>query len=143
VLSHYFFYRADDKDTGHIVVAYEAAGWTNPQHFTFLLLQSLLSYYDSANDSFIPGALSIHPSVKMMSKKHTLNSFVAFNGFTTIYKNTGLFGFYMKASADNLMTYVNELGCYINGLPYSLTQEYLDIAKRQLRVGSRNKALRN
>ncbi|XP_053992395.1 uncharacterized protein LOC128883740 isoform X3 [Hylaeus volcanicus] len=125
--------KLDDKDTGHIAVAYEAAGWKNPQHFTFLLIQSLLSYYDSANDAFLPGSLSIHPSVTIMSKKLTPHSFVAFNGFTTIYKNTGLFGFYMKASADNLMTYVNELGCYINGLPYSLTEEYLDIAKRQLR----------
>ncbi|KAF4743578.1 mitochondrial processing peptidase beta subunit, partial [Perkinsus olseni] len=52
--------------------------------------------------------------------------------FNTCYKDTGLFGFYVASPEQAVNRAIDELMCSISGLSYSITEEDLERAKKQL-----------
>ncbi|KAF4728216.1 mitochondrial processing peptidase beta subunit, partial [Perkinsus olseni] len=122
--------------SSHVAVAFEGVPWTSPDCITFMLMQQILGGYNSAFQGLIPPTLSANSSIQAVARSPSeegsatwIDSFTAFN---TCYKDTGLFGFYVASPEQAVNRAIDELMCSISSLSYSITEEDLERAKKQL-----------
>lgn len=84
--------RNDDEPHQHIAVAVRSVGWSHPDFFVFMLLQTLIGNWDKS----LGGANNMVSNLaEKLATDKLANSLMTFN---TTYKNTGLFGCYAVAS---------------------------------------------
>ncbi|KAJ2221428.1 Mitochondrial-processing peptidase subunit beta, partial [Coemansia sp. RSA 520] len=83
--------RNDDIPQAHIALAVQGVGWTDPDYFSMLTLQSLIGNWDRSLGA--PNNVSSRLS-QIVSKNGLANSFMSFN---TSYHDTGLWGIYMAS----------------------------------------------
>jgi len=87
--------RNDDDEFQHIAVAVRSVGWSHPDFFVFMLLQTLIGNWDKS----LGGANNMVSNLaEKIATEKLANSLMTFN---TTYKNTGLFGCYAVANAGD------------------------------------------
>ncbi|KAJ7165822.1 Metalloenzyme, LuxS/M16 peptidase-like protein [Mycena filopes] len=87
--------RDDEVGAAHIAIAVEGVGWSSPDYFPMMTLQSVFGNWDRSLGS------AAHMSSRLSSivSEHSLaNSFMS---FSTSYADTGLWGIYLVS--ENLM----------------------------------------
>ncbi|KAJ2018319.1 Mitochondrial-processing peptidase subunit beta [Coemansia sp. RSA 376] len=121
--------RNDDIPQAHIALAVEGVGWTHPDYFSMLTLQSLIGNWDRSLGA--PNNVSSRLS-QIVSKNNLANSFMSFN---TSYHDTGLWGIYLNS--DNI-TNLDDLVHFTlkewARLSTSVTEAEVERAKQQLKA---------
>jgi processing peptidase subunit beta len=100
--------RDDEMPEAHVTVAFESVGWSNPDFFTFMVLQSILGAWDKS----LGGGKNL--SSRMCEQIATHDLADSITTFNTCYHNTGLFGVYGVSSQvhqldDMMYEFFNEL----------------------------------
>ena len=87
--------RNDELSTAHIAIAVEGVGWSSPDYFPMLVMQSIFGNWDRSlgSSSLLSSRLS-----HIISSNNLANSFMS---FSTSYSDTGLWGIYLVS--ENLM----------------------------------------
>lgn len=80
--------RDDEMPTAHIAVAVEGVGWSSPDYFPMLVMQSIFGNWDRSLGA--AGLMSSRLS-NIVSTNNLANSFMS---FSTSYSDTGLWGIY-------------------------------------------------
>ncbi|GIX65789.1 mitochondrial processing peptidase [Babesia caballi] len=116
----------------HLAVAFEGVSWTNPDSICFMLMQSIIGSYKKSQEGIVPGKVSGNKTVHAIANRMTVGCAEAFSAFNTCYKDTGLFGFYAQCDEVAVDHCVGELMFGVTALSYSVTDEEVERAKRQL-----------
>lgn len=87
--------RNDELPTAHVAIAVEGVGWSSPDYFPMLVMQSIFGNWDRSlgSSSLLSSRLS-----HIISSNNLANSFMS---FSTSYSDTGLWGIYLVS--ENLM----------------------------------------
>lgn len=87
--------RDDTMNTAHIAIAVEGVGWSSPDYYPMLVMQSIFGNWDrSLGSSSLTSSRLSH----IVSTNNLANSFMS---FSTSYSDTGLWGIYLVT--ENLM----------------------------------------
>lgn len=93
--------RDDSMPTAHVAVAVEGVGWSSPDYFPMLVMQSIFGNWDRSLGA--AGLMSSRLS-HIISSNNLANSFMS---FSTSYSDTGLWGIYLvtenNMNLDDLM----------------------------------------
>ncbi|ORM40316.1 putative mitochondrial-processing peptidase subunit beta [Babesia sp. Xinjiang] len=116
----------------HLAVAFEGVSWTNPDSVCFMLMQSIIGSYKKNQEGIVPGKVSGNKTIHAVANRMTVGCAEAFSAFNTCYKDTGLFGFYAHCDEVAVDHCVGELMFGITAMSYSITDEEVERAKRQL-----------
>ena len=81
--------RDDDLPTAHVAIAVEGVGWSSPDYFPMLVMQSIFGNWDRSLGA--AGLMSSRLS-HIISSNGLANSFMS---FSTSYSDTGLWGIYL------------------------------------------------
>ena len=93
--------RDDSLPTAHVAVAVEGVGWSSPDYYPMLVMQSIFGNWDRSlgSSSLMSSRLS-----HIISSNNLANSFMS---FSTSYSDTGLWGIYLVTenliNMDDLM----------------------------------------
>lgn len=89
--------RDDTMNTAHLAIAVEGVGWSSPDYFPMLVMQSIMGNWDRSL-----GAASLMSSQlsHIISANNLANSFMS---FSTSYSDTGLWGIYLVTENLNNM----------------------------------------
>ena len=87
--------RDDTLPTAHVAIAVEGVGWSSPDYFPMLVMQSIFGNWDRSLGA--AGLMSSRLS-HIISSHNLANSFMS---FSTSYSDTGLWGIYLVT--ENLM----------------------------------------
>jgi processing peptidase subunit beta len=127
-------YRTDEVGAlAHFAVAYEGVPWTDPDSFTFMIMQSIVGNY-KRGEGLVPPKLSgnrLTNSIANNLEPGLADSFAAFN---TCYKDTGLFGFYGQAESGGVAATMEELLFGVSRLAHTVTEDEVERGKRQLKT---------
>jgi processing peptidase subunit beta len=121
--------RNDVLPQAHIALAVEGVGWTSPDYYPMLIMQSVVGSWDRSLGS------AAHLSSRLshiVQKNHLANSFMSFN---TSYTDTGLFGIYLitenLSQIDDLIHFTQKEWAR---LTTSVTEGEVERAKQQLKA---------
>ncbi|ORX89919.1 mitochondrial processing peptidase beta subunit [Basidiobolus meristosporus CBS 931.73] len=113
----------------HIALAVEGVGWSSPDYYPMLILQSIIGNWDRAFST--PSGSSFRLS-SVVAAKQLANSFMSFN---TSYSDTGLFGIYMiSENKDKLDELVFTAQKEWARLSVTVTDAEVERAKQQLKA---------
>lgn len=87
--------RDDTMETAHIAIAVEGVGWTSPDYYPMLVMQSIFGNWDRSLGS---SALLSSKLSTIISENNLANSYMS---FSTSYSDTGLWGIYLVS--ENIM----------------------------------------
>ena len=87
--------RDDSMPTAHVALAVEGVGWSSPDYYPMLVMQSIFGNWDRSLGA--AGLMSSRLS-HIISSNNLANSFMS---FSTSYSDTGLWGIYLVT--ENLM----------------------------------------
>jgi processing peptidase subunit beta len=118
--------RFDDMPMAHIAYAFPTAGWTDPDTFALLTIQTLLGSWDKSSTG---GAHSSSPLISEVAKNGLASSISTFN---TQYSDTGLFGVYAVADAVGQNDLAYNITNAMTSLCYNVDSFRLREAKNQL-----------
>ncbi|OZJ02824.1 hypothetical protein BZG36_04345 [Bifiguratus adelaidae] len=121
--------RDDTVPQAHIAIAVEGCGWTSPDYYSMLVLQSIVGSWDRTlgASSHLSSRLST-----IVSKNQLANSFMSFN---TSYTDTGLWGIYMVTeNKDQIDDLVHFTQAEWARLSISVTEGEVERAKQQLKA---------
>jgi processing peptidase subunit beta len=122
--------RFDDQPLAHITYAFPTCGWSDPDNYPLMVMQSMLGAWDGQS-SFGSGA---HNSSKMIS--HIANNDLAQSvaAFNTQYKDTGLFGVHAIAEPVGQHELMYTITKNLTSLAYHVDETILNEAKNQLKM---------
>ncbi|KAJ7712033.1 Metalloenzyme, LuxS/M16 peptidase-like protein [Mycena metata] len=122
--------RDDDLGAAHIAIAVEGVGWSSPDYFPMMTLQSVFGNWDRSLGS------AAHLSSRLSSivaENSLANSFMS---FSTSYADTGLWGIYLVSenlmNLDDLVHFTLKEWTRMSMAPTSVEVER---AKSQLKAG--------
>lgn len=92
--------RDDDAALAHVAVAFESFGWTHPDAFALMVMQTMLGCWNKAAGS---GANLASPLCSRVAEHDLAQSVMAFN---TSYSDTGLFGVYGVVEQANVKDFM-------------------------------------
>ncbi|KAJ7031098.1 Metalloenzyme, LuxS/M16 peptidase-like protein [Mycena alexandri] len=123
--------RDDDVGAAHIAIAVEGVGWSSPDYFPMMALQSVFGNWDRSLGS------AAHLSSRLSSivaENSLANSFMS---FSTSYADTGLWGIYMVSenlmNLDDLTHFTLREWTRMSMAPTSVVE--VERAKSQLKAG--------
>ncbi|KAF8895118.1 Metalloenzyme, LuxS/M16 peptidase-like protein [Infundibulicybe gibba] len=122
--------RDDDIPTANIAIAVEGVGWSSPDYFPMMVMQSIFGNWDrSLGASPLLSSRLSH----IISSNNLANSFMS---FSTSYSDTGLWGIYLVS--ENLMN-LDDLTHFTlrewTRMSIAPTQVEVERAKSQLKAG--------
>ncbi|KAJ7430053.1 Metalloenzyme, LuxS/M16 peptidase-like protein [Mycena galericulata] len=122
--------RDDELGAAHIAIAVEGVGWSSPDYFPMMVLQSVFGNWDRSLGS----APHLSSRLSHIVAEHSLaNSFMS---FSTSYADTGLWGIYMVSenfmNLDDLVHFTLKEWTRMSIAPTSIEVER---AKSQLKAG--------
>jgi len=120
--------RDDSIEGAHVALAFEVAGWDDPDNFPLMLIQTMLGAWDKASSG---GSHSSSPLVATLAKDKLAESMVPFN---TLYSDTGLFGVHIVAPPEGLTEMMKVVLNEFVGLCYHVEDHRLNEAKNQLKM---------
>ncbi|KAG5721482.1 hypothetical protein E4T56_gene13237 [Termitomyces sp. T112] len=122
--------RNDEIPTANIAIAVEGVGWSSPDYFPMMVMQSLFGNWDRALGAspLLSSRLS-----HIISSNNLANSFMS---FSTSYSDTGLWGIYLVSenllNLDDLMHFTLREWTRMSIAP---TEVEVERAKSQLKAG--------
>jgi processing peptidase subunit beta len=122
--------RDDDIPTANIAIAVEGVGWSSPDYFPMMVMQSIFGNWDrSLGSSPLLSSRLSH----VISTNNLANSFMS---FSTSYSDTGLWGIYLVS--ENLMN-LDDLAHFTlkewTRMSIAPTDVEVERAKSQLKAG--------
>lgn len=120
--------REDDLQIGHVALAFETAGATDPHSMSLAVMQTLLGNWDRTVSS---GANMSSPLCRKLAENQLAHSMSAFH---TSYADTGLFGVYAVAEPQNLHELSYHILHEMVRLVHDVSDEEVSRAKTQLKT---------
>ncbi|KAF4617740.1 hypothetical protein D9613_005692 [Agrocybe pediades] len=122
--------RNDELPTAHIAIAVEGVGWSSPDYFPMMVMQTIFGNWDRSLGS---ASLTSSRLSHIVSSNNLANSFMS---FSTSYSDTGLWGIYMVS--ENLMN-LDDLTHFTlrewTRMSIAPTSVEVERAKNQLKAG--------
>jgi processing peptidase subunit beta len=133
-------YRNDEMGpTAYIACGWEAVPWKSPDAVTFMVMSSIIGKYVKGQ-GLVPGNLSGNRTINNVANKMDVGCADAFEAFTTFYKDTGLFGFYIACDEVAVEHAIGELMFSCGIMAHAVTDEEVQRGKRELKVALTSKA---
>lgn len=127
-------YRNDEMGpTAYIAVGWESVPWRSPDAVTFMVMQSIIGSYKKGA-GLVPGTVSGNRTINAVANKMEVGCADEFETFNNFYKDTGIFGFYIACDEVAVEHAVGELMFGANILSFSVTDEEVERAKRELKA---------
>jgi len=127
-------YRNDEMGpTAYIAVGWEGVPWRSPDAVTFMVMQHVIGSYKK-NSGLVPGNISGNRVINNVANKMAVGCADSFEAFSYFYKDTGMFGFYIECDEVAVEHAVGELMFGMNLLSFSVTDEEIERAKRELKA---------
>jgi processing peptidase subunit beta len=120
--------RDDRHEYCHMAYAFPIAGWTDPDNFPLMTIQTLLGSWDKGS------AGGIHASSDMISAIVEEDLAISVNTFNTQYSDTGLFGVYAVSEPIGPQDLMYNITKAITGLCYTVDENKVKEAKNQLKM---------
>lgn len=127
-------YRNDEMGPlAYLSVGWEAVPWKSPDAVTFMVMQAIIGSY-KRNAGLVPGSISGNRTINAVANKMGVGCAEEFESFMHFYKDTGMFGFYIVCDEVAVEHAVGELMFAVNLLSFSVTDEEVERAKRELKA---------
>jgi len=127
-------YRNDEMGaTAYVAIGWEAVPWRSPDAITFMVMKHVIGSYNKAA-GLVPGNISGNRVINAVANKMQVGCADEFETFMNFYKDTGMFGFYVAADEVAVEHAVGELMFGTNLLSFSVTDEEVERAKRELKA---------
>jgi len=127
-------YRNDEMGaTAYVAIGWEAVPWRSPDAITFMVMKHVIGSYNKAS-GLVPGNISGNRVINAVANKMQVGCADEYDTFMTFYKDTGMFGFYVAADEVAVEHAVGELMFGTNLLSFSVTDEEVERAKRELKA---------
>lgn len=121
-------YRDDAIPDLHFALAVESVGWSHPDFYTFLVLQTLVGSWDRN----LGGGKHLSSRIcEVIAEEHLASSF---SSFCTTFHNTGLFGFYLTTTAEEPEDVVVEALAEWGRLARAVSEQEVERAKTKLKT---------
>jgi len=119
--------RMDSMPQAHVALGFPTAGWTDPDNFPLLVIQTMLGNWDSKTYG---GKYSSSGMIADIAGGELAHSVSTFN---TQYSDTGLFGIYAVADAYGQDLLMRAITRAMTSLAYNCDPLLLEEAKRRLK----------
>jgi len=127
-------YRNDEMGPlAYISTAWEAVPYKSPDAVTFMVMQAIIGKYKK-NTGLVPGTISGNRCINAVANKMGVGCAEEYECFMQFYKDTGLFGYYIVCDEVAVEHAIGELMFNINLLSFSVTDEEVERAKRELKA---------
>jgi processing peptidase subunit beta len=128
-------YRNDEMGpTAYIAVGLEGVSWRSPEAVTFMLMAQIMGSYKKGADTILPGKISGNRITNNIANKMGVGCADEYEAFNIFYKDTGIFGFYAACDEVAVEHCLGELMLGMNVLSFSVTDEEVERAKRELKT---------
>jgi len=126
-------YRNDEMGpTAYIAAGWESVPWRSPDAVAFMLMEAIIGNY-TKGVGLVPGNLSGNRVINAVAGKMAVGCADEFETFNRFYRDTGIFGFYIACDEVAVEHAVGELMFGANMLSFSVTDEEVERAKRELK----------
>jgi len=120
--------RDDTMEEAHVAVAVEGVSWSHPDYFTFMVFQTIVGSWDRT----IGGGKNLSSKLcEIVATEKLAHSLTSFN---TCYSDTGLFGAYVVAEAENLEDVIYEVFNEWVRVGRSVSETEVERAKTKLKA---------
>jgi len=127
-------YRNDEMGpTAYVAVGFEAVPWKSPDAVTFMVMQQVLGTYKKSV-GLVPGSISGNRVINAVANKMGVGCAESYEAFCSFYRDTGMFGFYIECDEVAVEHAIGELMFGVNLLSFSVTDEEVERAKRELKA---------
>jgi len=127
-------YRNDEMGpTAYISVGWEGVPLKSPDAVTFMVMSHVIGSYNK-NAGLVPGAISGNRVINAVANKMQVGCADEFECFNLNYRDTGMFGFYIVCDEVAVEHAIGELMFGCNLLSFSVTDEEVERAKRELKA---------
>jgi len=127
-------YRNDDMgSTAYVSVGWEGVPARSPDAVTFMLMSQIIGSYQKGT-GLVPGNISGNRTFNAVANKMGIGCADKFECFNLMYRDTGLFGYYIECDEVAVEHAVGELMFGINLLSFAVTDEEVERAKRELKI---------
>mmetsp|Transcript_67857 Transcript_67857/g.147858 ORF Transcript_67857/g.147858 Transcript_67857/m.147858 type:complete len:468 (-) Transcript_67857:116-1519(-) len=127
-------YRNDEMGPlAYISVGFEAVPWKSGDAVTFMVMQHIIGNY-KRNVGVVPGSISGNRTINAVANKMGVGCAEEFQAFNRFYRDTGMFGFYIVADEVAVEHAIGELMFGCNLMSFSITDEEVERAKRELKA---------
>lgn len=127
-------YRNDEMGpTAYMAVGLEGVSWRSPDAVTFMLMAQIVGSMKK-DVGLMPGKISGNRVTNGISNKMGVGCAEEYECFNLFYKDTGLFGFYAACDEVAVEHCLGELFLGVNMLSFSVTDEEVERAKRELKT---------
>jgi len=127
-------YRNDEMGpTAYMAVGLEGASWRSPEAVHFMLMAQIIGSFKK-DTGLMPGKISGNRVTNNISNKMSVGCADEYEAFNIFYKDTGIFGFYAACDEVAVEHCLGELMLGINMLSFSVTDEEVERAKRELKT---------
>lgn len=120
--------RDDDLGLAHVAVSFETGGWTSPNAFPLMIMQTLLGNWDRTLSA---GPNMASPLCRKVGEQGLAHSLSTFN---TTYKDSGLFGVYAVAEPTKLWELMATVMYETVRLAHNVTEDEVARARTQLKA---------
>lgn len=120
--------RDDTIPYAHVAVAVKSVGWSDPDYYTFLVLQNLIGSWDRN----LGGGKNL--SSRLCEIIATENLGISYTTFNTCFHTTGMFGFYLVAEPGQTENIIVEALQEWNRVAELVTDFEVDQAKTKLKA---------
>jgi processing peptidase subunit beta len=122
--------RNDDHPIAHVAIGVEGVGWTHPDHFVLLVIQTMLGNWDKTVGGGANLSSRLCEIVAGENLVHHLTSFY------TAYGNTALFGNHITAEPHKVEDAVYEVLYEWQRIGHASNEKEVERAKAKLRASS-------
>merc|ERR1712166_442656 len=127
-------YRNDEMGpTAHVSVGWESVPWKSADAVAFMVMENIIGNYKK-NTGLVPGTISGNRTINAIANKMGIGCADTFECFNLMYRDTGLFGYYIECDEVAVEHAVGELMFGINLLSFAVTDEEVERAKRELKI---------
>merc|ERR1719238_1376988 len=127
-------YRNDEMGpTAYVSVGWESVPARSGDAVAFMVMQHIIGSYKK-NAGLVPGNISGNRTVNAVANKMNVGCADEFEAFNLFYKDTGMFGFHIACDEVAVEHAVGELMFGANMLSFSVTDEEVERAKRELKA---------
>mmetsp|Transcript_37881 Transcript_37881/g.56594 ORF Transcript_37881/g.56594 Transcript_37881/m.56594 type:complete len:466 (-) Transcript_37881:115-1512(-) len=127
-------YRNDEMGPlAYMAVAFESVPWRSGDAVAFMVMQHIIGSY-KRNTGIVPGQISGNRTINAVANKMGVGCAEEFQSFNRFYRDTGMFGFYIVADEVAVEHAIGELMFGCNLMSFSITDEEVERAKRELKA---------
>jgi mitochondrial-processing peptidase subunit beta len=134
--SSYVAHRNDEMGpTAHIAVGYDGVSWRSPDALAFMVMQQIVGSYNKLQPGIVDPRISGNRTINNVANKMGVGCADSFTAFNSSYRDTGLFGWYASCDEVAVEHLVGEMMFGFTSMAYTVTDEEVQRAKRELLTG--------